>query len=143
MTDKGIALLKAHEGYRSRVYIDTVGVPTGGYGHAFLTGSALPKRIWDEIFWHDIETAQRDVELLSLDLDRVRQDVLINMAFNLGLAKLRRFKRMLGAIKAGDWPRAQAEMLDSRWAKQVGDQPGQRAHVLGEMMLTGKYPNGV
>lgn len=53
-------------------------------------------------------------------LDDVRQAVLLNMHFNLGIRSLRGFKRMLSAIEVGNWEAAEHHGLDSIWARQVG-----------------------
>ena len=66
-------------------------------------------------------------------LDDVRQAVLINMHFNLGLTRLLTFRKTLAAIGQDDYETAAAEMLDSRWARQVG----QRAVELADQMRTG------
>ncbi|SDE20618.1 glycoside hydrolase family protein [Desulfuromonas thiophila] len=67
-------------------------------------------------------------------LDPVRQDVLTNMCFNLGFAGLLKFRRMLAAVATGDYALAAREMLDSRWAKQVG----RRALRLAKRMRGGE-----
>jgi lysozyme len=53
------------------------------------------------------------------ELSSARQGVLINMAFNMGVAGLLKFKQMLAAVEAGHWGIAAKEMLDSNWAHQV------------------------
>jgi lysozyme len=53
-------------------------------------------------------------------LDDARQGVLVNLAFNIGVAGLLQFKLTLAAVEAGDYATAAADMLLSRWAKQVG-----------------------
>ncbi len=55
------------------------------------------------------------------------------MAFNLGMAGLLKFQKMITAIGCMDYGGAADEMLDSRWARQVG----RRAQRLAEMMRTG------
>jgi lysozyme len=55
------------------------------------------------------------------------------MCFNLGIARLRGFKKMLAAMQAGDVETAAKEMLDSTWAKQVGA----RAHRLAAQWRAG------
>ena len=67
-------------------------------------------------------------------LDTVRQMVLVDMAFNLGVHGLIAFHDTLSLISQGNYQRAGAEMLNSAWAKQVGA----RATRLAEMMRTGK-----
>ena len=56
------------------------------------------------------------------------------MMFNLGMPRLKKFVNMLKAIEAGAWRSAAVEMLDSKWAEQVGN----RASRLSEMMETGE-----
>lgn len=65
--------------------------------------------------------------------DQVRCFVLINMAFNMGIAGLLKFKNMLAAIEACNYPLAAAEMSTSLWARQVKG----RAVELAEQMRTG------
>ena len=67
-------------------------------------------------------------------LDRARQLVLANMAYNLGVPRLMGFKKTLAAVSRGDYLEASKEMLDSRWARQVKG----RAVRLAEQMRTGK-----
>lgn len=72
-------------------------------------------------------------------LDEVRQRVVLDMAFNLGY-RLRAFKDAQKAIERRNWKLAAAHMMQSLWARQVGDGPGRiydRAERLKDMMLTG------
>ena len=48
------------------------------------------------------------------------QEVIVNMCFNMGAPRLSKFKKFIGGVNAGDWNTAAVEMMDSRWAKQVG-----------------------
>lgn len=128
------AMIKRHEGYSNNVYIDSVGVPTGGYGHAFHEGSKLPDIVWEQIFDYDYLQAVKDYDSLGLLLDPVRKAVIIDMLFNLGLTKLLKFKKMLKALRSGDWEKAAYEMQDSDWYGQVRT----RAVRLVRMMRTGK-----
>ena len=52
-------------------------------------------------------------------LSPLRQRVLIDMAINLGLAKLLKFTKMIEALRQSDYGLVAAEMLDSVWAAQV------------------------
>ncbi|MFA5176647.1 MAG: glycoside hydrolase family protein [Candidatus Omnitrophota bacterium] len=71
------------------------------------------------------------------ELNDVRQEVLVNMMFNMGYNKFSGFKRFIAATNAKDFKRAAAEMENSTWYEQVGKKPGQRAYDLKMMMLTG------
>ena len=68
-------------------------------------------------------------------LDAPRKDALMDMAFNMGLPRLKQFKKSLAAMKANNYELAATEFLDSRWAKQVG----QRAITVTDMIRTGEY----
>ena len=69
------------------------------------------------------------------NLDQVRQDVLIDMAYNLGFFGLSTFKNTLAYIANGNYDKAADNMLKSKWATQVKG----RAEELAEMMRTGVY----
>ena len=127
-------MIKRHEGYGPNLYMDTAGVLTGGYGHAFHLGSSLPQQVWSLIFYHDYQQAVRDYEVLDLDLDPVRRAVVIDMLFNLGLPGMFKFKNTLAALRAGDWELAAKEMENSKWYGQVRT----RAVELVRMMRTGE-----
>ena len=66
-------------------------------------------------------------------LSDTRQRVMVNMCFNLGLSRLMGFKKFLAAMEAGEWETAGVEMLDSRWAVQVGP----RSTRLKDLVLEG------
>jgi lysozyme len=70
------------------------------------------------------------------EADRVRWRALVNMAFNLGPTRLSGFKKFIAAFNARDWDGAVIEMLDSKWAKQVGE----RSSRLAKMVRTGEAP---
>jgi lysozyme len=56
------------------------------------------------------------------------------MCFNLGYPRFSGFKRFLAAMGTSQWDTAAEEMMDSKWATQVGD----RAERLKQMVLTGE-----
>jgi lysozyme len=132
--------LQRDEGLRLTAYQDSVGVWTIGYGHT----PATPGETWtqdqaDAALGADIAAAERGLdEALPWwrALDDVRQDVIVEMAFNLGVAGLLQFKIMLADLRAGAFGLAAAAMLMSRWADQVGD----RAMRLSILMEKGARP---
>lgn len=69
------------------------------------------------------------------ELDIVRQGVLLNMAFQMGVDGLLKFKNTLRHVQARQWTAASVGMLDSLWAKQTPE----RAERLAEQMLTGVW----
>lgn len=126
-------MIKAHEGFEPTVYYDTRGIPTGGWGHAFLIGSPIPANVAKAYFKLDMKSALDDYATLGLDLDPVRRAVVIDMLFNLGLHRLKKFEKFLDALRRHDYGAAAQEMINSRWYNQVGI----RSHELVAMMLNG------
>ena len=87
---------------------------------------------------NDIKIVEKEVcekHPCVIELDEVRQRIIIDMAFNMGVPRLGKFKKMWKAIDNKDFPSAKIEMLDSRWAKQVGN----RAVRLSNAMETGEW----
>jgi len=131
-----IASVKHHEGFRSKAYQDSVGVWTIGYGQN-LQVLEIDEELAEDWLLAELEEVS---EALSSDiefrlLDEVRQGVLIEMAYNLGLAGLRGFKKMFAAIELKDWQEAAKQGLDSKWARQVG----RRAETLMARLETGEW----
>lgn len=124
------------EGLRLKPYLDTVNKLTIGIGRN-LTDVGITR---DEAFTlvnHDIDRVIAEMRVKFPwwpALDEVRQRVLANMAFNLGVPKLLTFHNTLNHIANGDYKRAAAGMRDSLWAKQVGA----RAERLAKAMETGQ-----
>jgi lysozyme len=110
--------LKRHEGFRGDPYKDSEGNWTIGYGH-LLHLDKVRARTWLK---RDIDKAEQECRrcLNFFDnLNSVRQEVMVNMMFNLGWPRLKTFKKMIAAAEAGDHELVGAEMLDSRWHRQV------------------------
>ena len=121
------------------MYVDTVGVATIGYGHA-LPNNPISLAAAELILDDDIAEATADCIRAFpwfSSLDPVRKDVLINLVFNLGIAGVSRFHRMIAALAIQNWDTASQEMLASQWAGQVGA----RAVQLALMLKLGRYPD--
>ncbi len=80
-----------------------------------------------------IQQLNRHLSEVFNSLNDSRKAVLVDMAFNMGIGGLLKFKRMIQALGVRDYERAAIEMLDSRWARQVG----RRANNLSEQMKRG------
>jgi|TARA_R110002020_G_scaffold48763_9_gene139014 lysozyme len=124
-----------HEGLRLTVYDCPAGYKTIGVGRN-LEGKGITEKEALYLLDNDIadvSTSLEDDFSWFGSLDEGRKSVLINMAFNLGLAGLKKFKNMLGAVEQSNWEEASIQMLDSKWASQVGN----RAVELSEIMKNG------
>lgn len=130
-----IADLNRDEGKRLKPYKDTVGKLTIGVG-----------RNLDDVGISDVESdflLANDVAKVDAQLDEKlpwwrnlsveRQTVLLNMAFNMGVDGLLTFKNTLALIQAGDYASAATNMINSKWATQVGG----RAVRLADQLRTG------
>ena len=134
--------LKRHEGYRQFPYRCTAGKLTVGFGRN-LDDVGITKGEAETLLWLDVAKVRNELEEKLPPwwsaLDEVRQEVLINMGFNLGVNGLLKFKKMLSAVERKDYIKASKEMIASKWSKQVGT----RADELAQQMLTGeRWING-
>ena len=135
-------MLLADEGLRLHAYQDSLGYWTIGVGRLIdrRAGGGISNTEALYLLENDINACVRDLVAAFpwfVDLDPVRQVVLVNMRFNLGLTKLRGFKNTLAAIAEGRYATAAHGMRQSLWAKQVKG----RATRLAHMMETGEWPN--
>jgi len=123
-----------HEGFRPRPYKDTEGFLTIGYGINLNAGITQVEAML--ILSYRVQVLQSKLRQRLPFWQRLtiaRQDVLINMAYNLGIEGLMGFKTTLRLISEGDYDEAANQMLKSKWARQVG----QRAIELSEKMRNG------
>lgn len=136
--DKLRAQLIRHEAVKLKPYVDTTGHLTIGVGRNLDTTGITGDEA-QYLLSGDIDRAVRGLftryPTWFPDLDPVRQAVLVNMAFNLGLAKLAGFTRMLSAVASKQFGLAADEMIASDWSKQVG----QRSAELAAQMKTGTW----
>ena len=135
--DLAARMVTRHEGVRLHPYRDSVGKLTIGVGRN-LDDVGISEEEAQLLLRNDL--TQISAELAAQPwfsaLDRARRLALIDMGFNLGLPRLLQFKRMIAALEAGDWQHAADEMLDSRWAAQVGA----RARELAQIVRSGTLP---
>lgn len=126
--------LKRHEGFKLKLYSCTAGKLTIGVGHN-IEDLGLDEPVIDLQLKIDIDRAAIDARkyLPSLDkLSEPRQRAIVNMAFNLGLSRLSGFKQFKAAIEVGDWEKARTEMLNSKWARQVGERAVELSRMIKE-----------
>ena len=149
--------LVLHEGLELLPYKDSLGIDTIGIGrnleHRGLSEEELAhlgKDISDICEWGITKEqayylAENDIKIVEeevckehpcvIELDEIRQRVIIDMAFNMGVPRLNKFVKMWKAIDEQDFAEAKVQMLDSRWANQVGN----RAVRLSNAMETGEW----
>lgn len=124
-----------HEGVMLFPYSDSTGHITIGCGRN-LTDCGISEAEALQMLETDMQkhVAELRSALPWVDrLDEVRQTVIANMAYNLGVPGLLKFKQTLAAVESGDYVKAGDLMLQSRWATQVK----MRAQELARLMKTG------
>jgi len=121
--------VKKHEGYRNKVYLDTLGKRTVGVGHLCVEDFWEDDKEYEESFL--MEILQKDLqeairgakELMEehgcADIDERAEEILIEMVFQLGRTGVSKFRNMWKALSEHNYVGASFEMLDSRWAKQT------------------------
>lgn len=127
--------LRADEGYARQPYRCPAGKLTIGVGHN-IEDNGLSDEVIEHILEEDVAKAEADArEIFSSydELDEVRQEVLVNMAFNMGRSRLAKFIQFIEAVKRNDFAEASNQMVDSGWYKQVG----RRAQKLAMRMAVG------
>ena len=148
--DKLLESVKRHEGYRNKVYLDTLGKRTVGVGHLCV-----------EDFWEDDKEYEESflMEILEKDLQgaidkaedlinncpsggkaNISDDakiLIIEMVFQLGGNGVSKFRKMWQALQQDppDYAEASVQMLDSRWAKQTPNRAQEMARHMSECVV--------
>ncbi len=150
ISKKSIDILKRHEGFRQKVYLCSAGKRTVGYGYnldanplkilgtqiRFIETHGVTKAYAENLLDNMLHNIQYDLMrklpwLIELEInDNDRYAVLVNMAYNLGIDGLLKFKNTLEHVKNKRFVEASEQMLKSKWAKQVGN----RAKELSDIM---------
>jgi len=153
--DEFVEMVAKHEGMVLEPYRDSLGISTIGIGRNLEDGGITDVELdyigktleqvleqgltQEEAYYlcrNDISNVEKELlerKPVVNQLDSVRQMCLVDMGFNMGVPSLMKFVKMWGAIEVGDFYEASDQMLDSRWAKQVG----RRSEDLSNMMRYG------
>lgn len=145
--------ISENEGEESKVYYDSLGIPTIGVGFNLYRNDAKaeienlgvsydqllrnevglsPEQI-QILFNRTIESSIQTAKKMFFEFDKIstaRQIILIDLAFNLGETKLNGFRKMIHAVKKRDWSCAAFELQDSSWFSQVGRRGPRNVHGL-------------
>jgi len=131
-----IKQLQKHEGIRLKPYHCSAGKLSIGYGRNLDdVGISHPEALM--LLSNDVHKCIKQVEdniPCFKQLNDIRQNVIINMCFNLGIHGLLKFRKFLTALDNSDYLTASVEMLDSLWSGQVG----KRAIELSDQIRIGK-----
>ena len=141
--DRLLESVKKHEGYRNKVYLDTLGKRTVGVGHLCVEDfweddKEYEEKFLMEILQKDLQQAIRGARSLMeehdcVDIDEQAEELLIEMVFQLGMTGVSKFRNMWKALAEKNYIGASYEMLDSRWAKQTPNRAKAMAKTMKEI----------
>ena len=144
--------ITSDEGCVLKVYEDHLGYKTVGIGHLVRpedieyhlnVGDPITQTRADELFFKDINIVLKECEDNFhnnwRDWPEEVKLIIANMAFNLGLPRLTKFKKMFAALNKGDYQTASKEGLDSKWAKQVYNRAKRLMNRLRDIDVTDKF----
>jgi lysozyme len=142
--DKLLESVKRHEGYRNKVYLDTLGKRTVGVGHLCVEDFWEDGKEYEEDFLmgileKDLQSAidQADDMCKDLKISSDAKIIIIEMIFQLGGNGVSKFRKMWQALQQDppDYAEASVQMLDSRWAKQTPNRAQEMARHMSECVV--------
>ena len=138
--DRLLKSVKEHEGYRTKVYLDTLGKRTVGYGHLCVEDHWEDDKEYEwgyleEILHKDLREAIAGADELieqhnCKDLEGKAKEVIVEMIFQLGKTGVSKFKKMWEALSEYNYIGASFEMLDSKWANQTPNRAKKMAALM-------------
>lgn len=139
----GVDQIKRHEGLVLHAYKDSLGYLTIGYGRLIdkAKHGGINEAEAEYLLQNDVSSVlsvlHRNITFFD-SLCVPRQAVLMNMAFQMGITGLLKFKKTLTLIEMGDYDAAADNMLKSLWAKQTSN----RAAEMADQMRSGQWQSG-
>ena len=135
LSDELREAVKLSEGYRARVYKDTLGIDTIGYGFA-IKNLELDEDICDMILDKKLNKLIKDVDNKFSFMDDIAveaQDVVYEMCYQLGINGFSKFKKTIAYLRDENYKMAAIEMLDSRWAKQTPNRAKRLSNIIKDL----------
>ena len=132
---KLIQAVKLSEGFRDRVYKDTLDIDTIGYGFA-IKDLVLDEDICDMILERKLKSLINRVHKkfpFVEDLPEEAQEVVYEMCYQLGLRGFSKFKKTIQFLRLENYKVCADEMLDSRWARQTPNRAQRLSNIIREI----------
>ena len=132
-------MLIRHEDERFYPYTDSVGKLTIGVGHN-LDAKGISKTVSRLMLKEDIDDAIEDTlkwipENVYYTITEARRMVIINMMFQMGLTRMKGFKKMRAALLNWDYMEAARQMEDSKWYRQVPRRASELVQIMRDGVL--------
>jgi len=131
--------VKLHEGFVSKIYLDSLSKKTIGWGHLitpddhFKEGVEYSKEELEEVFQKDLKRAINEADdLIKTKIAEKAREVIIEMIYQLGKTGVSKFKNMWSALQESppNYFEAHVQMLDSRWYKQTPERCGELSETM-------------
>ena len=135
LSDELREAVKLSEGYRARVYKDTLGIDTIGYGFA-IKNLELDEDVCNMILDKKLNKLIKDVDNKFSFMDDIAveaQDVVYEMCYQLGINGFSKFKKTIAYLRDENYKMAAIEMLDSRWAKQTPNRAKRLSNIIKDL----------
>ena len=119
--NKVLTSLKLEEGFRPHVYKDHLGHDTIGYGRLVTEGHGITRAEAEMLLRNDVARTIKEVRRSFpwfTNAPSSVKAVVIEVAFQLGLPRLKTFKKMLNFLSVQDYECAAAELIDSKYYRQ-------------------------
>ena len=132
------------EGVKYEIYRCSEGYPTAGIGHLITewdeeyfdkpVGTKVTEEQVAKWFMADLSVAINDMNQFTegMNVDENVRECVTEMAFQLGLPRLNKFKKFKQALLDNDIKTAQAEMKDSLWYRQTTNRADRLIEKLGK-----------
>ena len=133
MTSHLLKAIKLSEGFRDRVYKDSLGIDTIGYGFA-IKDLVLDEDISEMILRRKLDSLIDRVNKrfkFVKDLPQEAQDVMYEMCYQLGITGVSKFRKTLAYLENHEFRMASKEMLDSKWARQTPNRANRLSDIIG------------
>lgn len=121
-----------HEGIELKPYRCTSDKLTIGVGRN-LDDNGISHETAMQMLTEDVDAAVEDLRRNLSWFDDAPvpvQEALVNLTFNMGMPNLMQFRKTLILLRDGAWDKAADELLDSRYATQVGYRANQVADMI-------------
>ena len=113
--------IKINEGFKPRVYKDTLGIDTIGYGFA-IKDLHLDEDLSEEILKRKVNKLIKRIYKTFdwfINMPEDVQEVVVEMCYQMGVGGFSKFKKTIKLLSEKQFTDASTEMLDSLWAKQT------------------------
>ena len=135
MTPDLLKAIKLSEGFRDRVYKDSLGIDTIGYGFAIkdlVLNEDISEMILRRKLDNLIDRANKRFKFLK-KLPQKAQDVIYEMCYQLGVTGVSKFKKTLLYLENKEFRMVSKEMLDSKWARQTPNRANKLSDIMGNI----------